>query len=78
MSPLNIPRRSNGAEELLIATDIAELLGVSRQRMSQIIRQEGFPTPIGRLGRSVVWRRRDIDRWARDHDRDLPGEDMVS
>jgi hypothetical protein len=61
-----------GAVDGVADADIAKLLSVSCQRMSQITRQAGFPTPIGRLGRSVVWRRRDIGRWARDHDRDLP------
>ena len=65
MSPLDLPRRYE-PDQLLIATDIARLLGVSRQRVGQLARHREFPTRVGQLGRSLVWRRRDIARWARD------------
>jgi hypothetical protein len=32
--------------------EIAELLGVSKQRASKIVDEPGFPTPIGREGPS--------------------------
>jgi predicted DNA-binding transcriptional regulator AlpA len=56
--------RRGGDAELVIAADVARLLGVSRQRAHQLSGQPGFARPIGRLGRSLVWRRRDVDAWA--------------
>ena len=38
--------------------EIAELLGVSKQRAHQIADEPSFPAPVGREGQSRVWSRR--------------------
>jgi hypothetical protein len=35
--------------------EIAELLGVTKQRAHQIADEEGFPAPVGREGQSRLW-----------------------
>jgi predicted DNA-binding transcriptional regulator AlpA len=52
--------------ELVIAADIAERLGISRARVSVLTARSGFPRPVGRLGRSEVWRWSSVERWAWD------------
>lgn len=47
-------------------TEIAELLGVSRQRAGQLAATFGFPAPLARLAVGPIWRREDIEQWARD------------
>jgi predicted DNA-binding transcriptional regulator AlpA len=44
--------------------EIAELLGVTHQRASVIVRQPGFPKPVGRAGQSRLWHRREVTAWA--------------
>jgi len=60
--------------ELVIAADIAERLGISRARISVLVSRSDFPRPVGRLGRSDVWRWTSVERWARDTRRLKPGE----
>lgn len=50
--------------ELVIAVDIAKRLGVSPQRVYVLAGGPGFPRPLGRLGRSQVWRWSSVERWA--------------
>jgi predicted DNA-binding transcriptional regulator AlpA len=52
--------------ELVIAADIAERLGISRARVSVLVGRSDFPRPVGRLGRSDVWRWASVERWARE------------
>jgi predicted DNA-binding transcriptional regulator AlpA len=52
--------------ELLIAADIARRLGISPQRVNVLACGPGFPKPLGKLGRSSVWRWSSIERWARE------------
>lgn len=48
--------------ELLAATDVAELLGVTRQRVHQLHKARGdFPAPYVRLGSGPVWTRPAIE-----------------
>lgn len=55
---------------LVSTPEIADLLGVSRQRVHQLIAEnEDFPKPAARLGVGRVWYRRAIERWARKHGR---------
>jgi predicted DNA-binding transcriptional regulator AlpA len=60
--------------ELVVAADIAERLRISRARVSVLTKRSGFPRPVGRLGRSDVWRWASIERWARDTHRLDPTE----
>jgi predicted DNA-binding transcriptional regulator AlpA len=51
---------------LVGSTEIAEMLGVSRQRVDQIMRtDDSFPEPEVELHAGRVWKRADIERWAR-------------
>jgi prophage regulatory protein len=52
-------------EQLVNLSDIGRLLSVSRQRAAQLAKRDDFPDPIGAMGRGKVWRRRDVERWAR-------------
>jgi predicted DNA-binding transcriptional regulator AlpA len=45
--------------------EIATLLGVSRQRADQIMREYGAPKPYADLAAGRVWKREDITRWLR-------------
>ncbi|MCP9487564.1 MAG: hypothetical protein MSC30_17090 [Gaiellaceae bacterium MAG52_C11] len=58
--------RLDAGTELVIAADIAERLGISRARVSVLAVRSDFPRPIGRLGRSDVWRWSSVESWARD------------
>jgi predicted DNA-binding transcriptional regulator AlpA len=74
------PRRYRSAvqvdsrTELVIAADIADRLEISRARVSVLASRPDFPRPIGRLGRSDVWRWASIERWARETRRLTPAE----
>jgi hypothetical protein len=46
-------------------SDIGRLLGVSRQRAAQLAEHHDFPEPAGQMGRGKVWRRVDVEKWAR-------------
>jgi predicted DNA-binding transcriptional regulator AlpA len=52
--------------DLVSVAEIRELLGVSRQRVHQLIRADPtFPTPVAQLGVGRIWLRRDVEIWAR-------------
>jgi len=53
------------AQELVGVAEVAALLGVSTQRVDQLARTEGFPAPVAVLAAGRIWRRADIERWAR-------------
>jgi predicted DNA-binding transcriptional regulator AlpA len=53
-------------EELVGVHEIAEMLGVSRQRVHAITRTHpDFPPPIAELASGRIWRRADVEAWAR-------------
>jgi predicted DNA-binding transcriptional regulator AlpA len=58
--------RIDARTELVIATDIARRLAISPQRVNVLASSAGFPKPIGKLGRSSVWRWSSVERWARE------------
>jgi len=66
--------RIDARTELVIAADIAERLHISRARVSVLANRSGFPRPVGRLGRSDVWRWASVERWARETRRLDPDE----
>lgn len=49
---------------LVGAAEIADLLGVSRQRVQQLIARDDFPKPDVVLAMGKVWRRDDVIAWA--------------
>jgi predicted DNA-binding transcriptional regulator AlpA len=44
--------------------EIARMLGVSRQRVQQLVREPDFPQPEVRLGLGGVWQREAVRTWA--------------
>jgi predicted DNA-binding transcriptional regulator AlpA len=45
--------------------EIAEFLGVSKQRADQLRRRVDFPAPVDRYSRGDLWAVSDVKRWAR-------------
>ncbi len=45
------------------AREIEDRLGVSRQRVQQLIATPGFPPPWDELAMGKVWRKPDIEGW---------------
>lgn len=45
--------------------EVAELLGVSRQRVSQLAEKPDFPKPLDRIAAGPVWRLADVKAWAK-------------
>jgi predicted DNA-binding transcriptional regulator AlpA len=58
--------RLDSRTDLVIAADIAKRLGISPQRVNVLASGPGFPKPLGKLGRSSVWRWSGVERWARE------------
>jgi predicted DNA-binding transcriptional regulator AlpA len=52
--------------DLVSTVEIATMLGVSRQRVDQLTRNEGFPEPAAELAIGRVWERADVEAWARE------------
>lgn len=52
---------------LVTASGIAELFGVSRMRVNQLRKTDGFPAPIFDDGNAVLWRREDARHWGMDN-----------
>jgi hypothetical protein len=52
--------------------EIADILGVTHLRTFVIVRQSGFPAPVGREGQSRVWDRREVVTWARKGRKEKP------
>jgi predicted DNA-binding transcriptional regulator AlpA len=50
--------------DLMSTVEIAELLGVSRQRVDQLSRTEHFPEPAAELAVGRVWAKADVIAWA--------------
>jgi prophage regulatory protein len=52
--------------------------GVSRQRVQQLINRDDFPEPDVVLDMGKVWKREDVEAWARDHGRTIKDDGSVS
>jgi len=66
--PLTIVNRM----DLLGTQDIADLLGVSRQRAHQLVTREGFPSPAATVNkRTKMWDRAKVVAWADDNRYDI-------
>lgn len=55
---------SDAVPGLMGAAEIGRLLGVSRQRVQQLVNSDGFPPPVAVLDMGKVWRADDIRAWA--------------
>lgn len=51
--------------ELVGIAEVAEMLGVSVQRIDQLARADGFPEPVATLKAGRIWERADVEAWAR-------------
>ena len=45
--------------------EIADLLGVTKQRAHQIVDEPGFPSPVAEDVRGRFWDRREVAAWAK-------------
>lgn len=54
------------SHQLMGTAEVAEFLGLSRGRVTQLAQSEDFPTPVARLAAGPVWELVDIERWARE------------
>ena len=54
--------------------EIADRLGVTRQRVQQLIARPDWPAPHEVLAMGKVWRTEDIEAWIAQHRPDLGGE----
>jgi predicted DNA-binding transcriptional regulator AlpA len=52
--------------------EIAELLGVRKQRAHQIVAEPGFPSPVAEDVRGRVWSRREVTTWAKGWRKEKP------
>lgn len=50
---------------LVAAHEIGAMLNLSRQRVSQLAVDPGFPRPVAVLSVGRIWLREDIEKWAR-------------
>ena len=56
---------------LVGAAEIGRMLGVSRQRVQQLVSGGGFPEPEAVLEMGKVWKRSDVEEWARSRGRQV-------
>lgn len=59
-------RRMSTKLDLAGVTEVREILGVSRQRVHQIIRDHpDFPEPVAELAVGRIWNRKEVVQWAK-------------
>jgi predicted DNA-binding transcriptional regulator AlpA len=59
--------RSAIASNLIGAAEITQILGLSRQRVSQLMGVEGFPEPFRELVMGKIYLRDEVEAWAKRH-----------
>jgi prophage regulatory protein len=52
-------------DNLVGRAEIAEMLGVAEQTVHRYSGMPDFPKPVGQLAAGRVWRRKDVERWAK-------------
>ena len=52
--------------DLVAAGDIAEMIGISLQRIDQLARAGKMPEPVAIVSSGRVWLRSEIEQWARE------------
>ncbi len=57
--------------DLVGLTEIAEMLGVSPQRVDQLAATDAFPDPVAEIAAGRIWKRADIEKWARATGREI-------
>ena len=58
---------SHDPPDLIGAAEIGALLGVSRQRVTQLTHAPGFPDPVLRLKMGTLWDAQAVRDWAAEH-----------
>jgi len=66
------------AAELVSGAEIGRRLGVSREAVRQWRGKPGFPEPLGRVGRAVVWDWSTVRQWADCRDGHTPRTQVAS
>ncbi len=56
---------SKPSHDLMGAAEIGRLLGVSRQRVQQLVKTDGFPAPVAVLDMGKVWLASDVRAWSK-------------
>ncbi len=65
---------ADGADgELMTTGDIAERMGVTRERVRQLSHREDWPAPSRVIGELRAWRRDDVEAWIAQHRPGLAG-----
>lgn len=64
-----------GPGQLMGPYEIAQRLGVSRQRFQQLARYPTFPKPYQELRGMKVWLADDVERWIKEYRQPRPTED---
>jgi predicted DNA-binding transcriptional regulator AlpA len=54
----------DGVQDLVTRAHIARRLHLGRAAIVRALAEPEFPTPLGRLGTSLVWRWADVRQWA--------------
>jgi predicted DNA-binding transcriptional regulator AlpA len=54
----------SAVHHLVGAAEIGRMLGVSRQRVQQLVNRNDFPEPEVALDMGKVWKREDVEAWA--------------
>lgn len=60
-----------GQPVVVAMAELIEMLGVSKSRVVQLVKEPGFPAPIERLRVGQIWYYRDIADWAQDKGRTI-------
>ncbi|MFG1988410.1 DNA-binding protein [Actinoplanes sp. NPDC048988] len=50
-------------DEILAAAEIADYLGVTRQRVAVLVDRADFPEPLAHLSVGRIWRTSNVRRW---------------
>lgn len=53
------------APDLVGTAEIADMLGVTNQRVHQLSETDDFPEPVAVLAAGRIWKRADVEAWAR-------------
>lgn len=63
---------ASSRDDLVGTPDVADRLGISRQRVAQLVEQTGrFPTPVATVRGTHVWRWGDVADWVAAGNRDM-------
>lgn len=54
--------QESDAPEILGVAELADLLGVTKQRVSELARSPSFPAPVAELASGPVWHKRQVAR----------------